>query len=333
MAVHLGPIHCNSDSLLRWYLFMNTPHDVVDLQALLDCIQEFIVVKDGAGRWLFCNETALVAYGMSGFAYHGLTDVELMAIRPQFADAFTYNLATDAKAWHNRSPTIIEKSFMGTDHRINTWEVVKTPSFNPDGSRYRLVIVSRNITERKLAENALHASEERFKNLAYLDPLTGIPNRRGILDMIALALNTAEAGSQSAPSGALLYLDLDRFKLINDTLGHEVGDDLLIAFAGRGRSCLREQDLFGRIGGDEFVVFLPDTDPEAALSVARRLCEALSRLWHLGNHQIHTSSSIGIAFTPEAGTDVHTLLRHADEALYRAKRAGRSQINTWRHES
>lgn len=287
-------------------------------------------MKDGEGRWLFCNQTALAAYEMTGFDYLGITDEELLTLRPKFADGFMRNIETDALAWRNRSATVIEKSFMGLDGRINTWEVIKTPSFNADGTRYRLIIVSRNITERKLAETALQASEERFKCLAHMDALTGIPNRRGILDLISSELELATKLPVIPSSSALIYMDLDRFKMINDELGHEIGDDLLIAFAGRTRHCLREDDLFGRIGGDEFVVFLPDTDETQALLIAKRLCESLSRMWNLNGQEIYTSSSIGIAFYPEAGQDVHSLLRHADEALYRAKRAGRSQIKVYR---
>ncbi len=308
---------------------MTTPSDYVDLRALLDSIQEFIVVKDGAGRWLFCNETALAAYEISGLDYVGITDAELIGLRPQYAAGFQYNVQTDALAWENASATVIEKSFMGRDNRINTWEVIKTPSFNADGSRHRLVIVSRNITERKLAENALQASEERFKSLAHLDVLTGIPNRRGILDLISSNLDAAKKEPGDAPLSALIYMDLDRFKLINDELGHEIGDELLMAFSKRTRHCLRAHDLFGRIGGDEFVAFLADTSREQAIAIAERLCESLSQLWSLKGQIIHTSSSLGIAFYPDAGEDVHSLLRHADEALYRAKRAGRSQIKVY----
>jgi diguanylate cyclase (GGDEF)-like protein/PAS domain S-box-containing protein len=312
---------------------MPSNYDYVDYLSLLDSIQEFIVVKDGAGRWLFCNQTALLAYEMSGFDYVGVTDEELLTIRPKFAEGFAYNIKTDALAWRNRAATLIEKSFMGQDGRINTWEVIKTPSFHPDGTRYRLVIVSRNITERKLAETALQASEERFKNLAHMDALTGIPNRRGILDLISSELNVAPVDPDQPECSALIYLDLDRFKTINDELGHEIGDELLIAFAGRAHHSLRDGDLFGRIGGDEFVAFLPRTDRSQALIIAERLCASLGLLWNLKGRQIHTSSSIGIAFYPEAGKDVHSLLRHADAALYQAKRAGRSQIKIYEPET
>jgi diguanylate cyclase (GGDEF)-like protein len=259
----------------------------------------------------------------------GITDKELLTLRPKFADGFARNIETDALTWRNRSATLVEKSFLGQDGRINTWEVVKTPSFNPDGTRYRLIIVSRNITERKLAETALQASEERFKSLAHMDVLTGIPNRRGILDLISSVLDGSATVPDQPDSSALIYMDLDRFKTVNDQMGHEVGDELLIAFARRTRRCLRDNDLFGRIGGDEFVAFLPNTNRCQALAVAKRLCDSLSRFWRLQGQRIHTSSSIGIAFYPNAGNDVHSLLRHADEALYQAKRAGRSQIKIY----
>jgi diguanylate cyclase (GGDEF)-like protein/PAS domain S-box-containing protein len=296
---------------------------------LLDSIEEFIVVKDGAGRWLFCNETALQAYGLSGYGYVGTTDAELALIRPAFAGGFRYNIETDALAWLNGRATVVEKSLMGQDGRINTWEVIKTPHFDAAGNRQQLVIVSRNITERKLAEQALKTSEERLRLLAFEDGLTGIPNRRGLLDLVSSRLSSMADDDAQAKGSALLYMDLDRFKRINDELGHEVGDQLLVAFAQRTRNVIRDTDLFGRIGGDEFVVFLDRAAPGLALSIAERLCDALSRGWSIQGLRIQTSSSIGVAFYPQAGDDVHSLIRRADEALYEAKHAGRSQVKVY----
>ncbi|MDT3720840.1 GGDEF domain-containing protein [Pseudomonas oryzihabitans] len=294
----------------------------VDLRALLDSIQEFIIAKDGKGRWLFVNRIVLEAYAMVGFDYLGITDAELVERFPDLADAFRYNIQTDELAWSNGKPTLIEKSFMGPDARINTWEVVKTPHFDAHGERRLLTIVSRNVTERKLAETALQESERRFRSLAYLDALTGVANRRSILDQIARYL----ASSASAQPCALCYLDLDRFKAINDELGHEFGDLLLVAFVARVKACLREQDLFGRIGGDEFIVFLGDTSPAAALTLAERLCLALQEPWQLQGMTLQTTSSIGIAHCLDGHLNVHELIRRADTALYQAKRAGRAQV-------
>jgi len=293
----------------------------VDLRALLDSIQEFIVAKDGQGRWLFVNRIVLEAYAMVGFDYVGVTDAELIKRFPAFAEAFVYNIRTDELAWQNAAPTLVEKSFMGPDGRINTWEVVKTPHFDAQGERRLLTIVSRNVTERKLAETALQESESRYKSLAYLDALTGVANRRSILDQIA----RHRASDANSPC-ALLYLDLDRFKAINDEFGHEFGDLLLVAFVARVTACLRQGDLLGRIGGDEFIVFLRDTSPTAALTLAERLCCALQESWQLQGVTLRTTSSIGIARCTDASLSVHELIRRADAALYQAKRAGRARV-------
>lgn len=294
----------------------------VDLRTLLDSIQEFIVAKDGQGRWLFVNRIVLEAYAMVGFDYVGVTDAELIERFPAFAEAFIYNIQTDELAWNNARPTLVEKSFLGPDGRINTWEVVKTPHFDAQGGRRLLTIVSRNVTERKLAERALQESEQRFKSLAYRDTLTGVANRRSILDQIA-SYRAANALGQPC---ALFYLDLDRFKAINDAFGHEFGDLLLVAFVTRVKTALREGDLLGRIGGDEFIVFLKDTSPAAALALAERLCGVLQEPWQLQGRTLTTSSSIGIAPCTDGRLNVHELIRLADTALYQAKRAGRARV-------
>lgn len=294
----------------------------VDLRALLDSIQEFIVAKDGQGRWLFVNRIVLEAYAMVGFDYVGVTDAQLIERFPAFAEAFIYNIQTDELAWNNARPTLIEKSFLGPDGRINTWEVVKTPHFDAQGGRRLLTIVSRNVTERKLAETALQESEQRFKSLAYLDALTGVANRRSLLDQIA----SYRAGNTSGQPCALCYLDLDRFKAINDQYGHEFGDLLLVAFVARVKSGLREGDLLGRIGGDEFIVFLRDTSPAAALALAERLCGVLQEPWPIQGITLQTTSSIGIASCTDGSLNVHELIRRADSALYQAKRAGRARV-------
>ncbi|AXA67236.1 MULTISPECIES: sensor domain-containing diguanylate cyclase [Pseudomonas] len=294
----------------------------VDLRALLDSIQEFIIAKDGRGRWLFVNRIVLEAYAMLGFDYVGITDAELIELFPDHAQAFAYNIETDERAWRNGVATQIEKSFMGPDGRINTWEVIKTPHFDAQGGRQLLTIVSRNVTERKLAETALQDSERRFKSLAYLDALTGIPNRRSILDQIVGHLAAASPQAECA----LFYLDLDRFKAINDEFGHEVGDRLLVAFVTRVSACLRADDLLGRIGGDEFIVFLRDTPATTALALAERLCLALQEPWTLQDIRLATTSSIGIAHGAAGSLNVHELIRRADGALYQAKRAGRARV-------
>ena len=140
---------------------------------------------------------------------------------------------------------------------------ISRQSIGPDDDP-RFVVLSRNITQNKLAE-------ERIRMLAHFDPLTGLPNRSMLADRCKQALATAQRKGQSL---ALLFLDLDHFKNINDSLGHLVGDQLLIAFAGRLQSEVREQDTVSRLGGDEFVLLLPDTDAKGAAYMAEKLLKS-----------------------------------------------------------
>jgi diguanylate cyclase (GGDEF)-like protein/PAS domain S-box-containing protein len=166
------------------------------------------------------------------------------------------------------------------------------------------------------------AAEERIRHLAHHDPLTGLPNRLHL--RIALEQSLAEAHRESKEV-ALMFLDLDRFKNINDTLGHHIGDRLLIEVANRLHDCVRESDLVARLGGDEFVVAV--SGERAALSsaqIAEKIVVCLNRPFAIDELVLHTSPSIGISLYPGDGTDIETLMKNADTAMYHAKSAGRN---------
>ena len=168
---------------------------------------------------------------------------------------------------------------------------------------------------------AIERKEARAQiaRLAYHDMLTGLPNRAQLRQLVDQAIDDCE-GKQLA----LLFLDLDHFKDVNDTLGHSAGDALLIEFAKRLRARIQPSDLLGRLSGDEFVIVLPNCDPARASRVASNITEALaSPLW-IDNRQVPISASMGISIYPDNATDIDTLMQQADAAMYKAKQAGRS---------
>ena len=165
-------------------------------------------------------------------------------------------------------------------------------------------------------------AEEKIRYLAYHDGLTGLPNRALFKDRLALAVAHAERRGRKA---AVLFLDLDRFKLINDTLGHTIGDHLLQGLAERLKQCVREEDSVARVGGDEFTILLMDLGrPADAMVVAQKILDAVARPMTVDGHELYTTCSIGIAMSPNDGVDAETLLKNADNALYRAKEAGKN---------
>ena len=156
--------------------------------------------------------------------------------------------------------------------------------------------------------------------MAHHDALTGLPNRIQLREHIDKSLKSIKRGGNFA----VLCLDLDHFKNINDTLGHSVGDALLCAVSGRLRECLRDTDLVVRTGGDEFSIVQSDVDlPMGASTLAQRIIAAMSAPFDLGDHQVAIGTSIGIAIAPDDGGDPDQLLKNADMALYRAKASGR----------
>jgi diguanylate cyclase (GGDEF)-like protein/PAS domain S-box-containing protein len=169
---------------------------------------------------------------------------------------------------------------------------------------------------------AIERKEARAQiaRLAYHDMLTGLPNRAQLRELINQAIDDCAPGKQLA----LVFLDLDHFKDVNDTLGHSAGDALLIEFTKRLRARIQTSDLLGRLSGDEFVIALPNCDPARASLVASNITEALaSPLW-IDNRQVPISASMGISIYPDNATDIDTLIQQADAAMYKAKQAGRS---------
>jgi diguanylate cyclase (GGDEF)-like protein len=167
--------------------------------------------------------------------------------------------------------------------------------------------------------------EEQLTRLAYLDPLTELPNRRAF----ELCLNQAVANAKRYQQlMALLYTDIDNFKLINDGYGHETGDLLLQAFAARVKGCIREIDTVSRLGGDEFVILLPRIDSIASVRrVAERIMGAIREGWNVSGHRFTATISMGVAVFPTDGQDSGRLLQNVDKALYLVKNSGRNGIS------
>ncbi|HJT16793.1 MAG TPA: EAL domain-containing protein [Thermoanaerobaculia bacterium] len=176
------------------------------------------------------------------------------------------------------------------------------------------VCVARDITERTYAE-------EQIKHLAYHDALTGLPNRLLFKDRLTVAISHAQ---RERTKLAVLFLDLDRFKVINDSLGHNIGDQLLQAVAARVQSCVRESDTVARLGGDEFTILLPHLPQgEDAALVAQKIIDAVRYPFQIEGREFFMTTSIGISLYPDDGFDAETLIKNADTAMYQAKEQGR----------
>jgi diguanylate cyclase (GGDEF)-like protein/PAS domain S-box-containing protein len=201
-------------------------------------------------------------------------------------------------------------------------ELELVPFADEGGVNTHWVAVGRDITERKKSESHIH-------RLAFFDVLTGLPNRRLLMDRLDKLLASAQGG---AGFGAVMFIDLDHFKYINDARGHAIGDALLRNAAARLSRLVREGDTVARIGGDEFVVLLAQLGNdkegagEAALAVAEKVRHAITECFEIDGQSYNSSASIGVTLLPKEGQTVHDLLREADTAMYRAKADGRNGV-------
>jgi diguanylate cyclase (GGDEF)-like protein/PAS domain S-box-containing protein len=190
----------------------------------------------------------------------------------------------------------------------------------PKNSQSEILVWVQDITERKQMENTI-------RQMAYYDSLTGLPNRNLLNDRLAVALANASRNNQKV---AILFLDLDHFKTINDSLGHEAGDQLLQQVSLRIKNILRKQDTIARMGGDEFIILIPGlTDTDHTARLAEKILDTVTPALKIGDNELYIGCSIGISIFPDDGMEIKTLLKNSDLAMYRAKEKGRNTFQLY----
>lgn len=278
--------------------------------ALVQSIPGFVCILDSAGCILLANQAAGSLIGSPGTALTGQFWPSLPALAPG-----DHPLRQLFHQVHEFSGGTAEATFADDagQERAYQFEALRVGS----DAEARIIIVGVDITEQ-------HQQKRRLQHLAFHDRLTGLPNRALLLNRLEQAIIAA---SRKDSTFALLFIDLDEFKPINDTAGHEAGDAVLREIASRLRQCVRESDTVARHGGDEFVLLLQDCNHLGPLRVAESVLESVARPIYWQGTTFAVSASIGFAVFPRDGQNTRQLLGAADASMYRAKQAGRNQAD------
>ena len=286
------------------------------LRVVMDGTTDAVFVKDLSGRYLMVNRAGALALGKSVEDVVGKDDTELFR-----AEDARQLMEEDRKITASGETYTTEDTKTSEGGDTRTYLVTKGPYRDDMGNIAGMFGISRDITERK-------ALEERLAHQALHDPLTGLANRTLLSDRLEQALARAERRETGV---ALLFIDLDNFKYVNDSLGHEAGDRLLVLVAARLKGCARPEDTLARLGGDEFTLLLEGLeDIEDVRRVGERVMEVLHDPLYLPSHlpgrELFAWASIGITFSEAGGQEgADVLLRQADLALYDAKWAGKAR--------
>jgi diguanylate cyclase (GGDEF)-like protein/PAS domain S-box-containing protein len=290
------------------------------MRAMIDAALDCIITINGEGKITHFNRASEITFGYRSQDVIGRNLAEII-IPPPYREQHLAGM----------------QHFMATGETRVMGKRLELTAMRADGSEFpaELTIAQlnregpplltgflRDITDRKKAEEEIHS-------LAFFDPLTRLPNRRLMRDRLQQALSSS---TRHHSHGAILFIDLDNFKTLNDTRGHHIGDMLLVEVSIRLRTCIREEDTISRLGGDEFVVVLERLHEEMPLAameaeqVGDKICHKLSQPYLLQGFDYHNTCSVGIALYRDSSLNVDELLKRADTAMYEAKRAGRNTV-------
>lgn len=271
---------------------------------------------------LFWSEGIYRLFGITPDEFGASYEAFVARVHPDDRQAVD---AAVRRALESGAPYEIDHRIVRSDGAVRIVHESAEVLLDNQGKPARMIGTVQDITEWKQAQQALQEKDAHLEYIAYHDALTGLPNRALLMDRLAHAASRAE---RAASRMAVLFIDLDRFKTINDSLGHAIGDAVLQAASDRLKTLLRNEDTLSRLGGDEFVVLLEDLrDGQVAANVAEKIIQALEKVLIIGNYPLHISASIGISLYPQDGRDAETLMKHADAAMYKAKESGRNAFH------
>jgi diguanylate cyclase (GGDEF)-like protein/PAS domain S-box-containing protein len=275
----------------------------------------------GVGVWEWDVATDMLTWDATMFGLYGLTPLEPMRYETWAAAVHPADLpvveATLRRSIEERSDGTAEFRIFLPDGEVRHLSLAERVVVDQHAKVVRMIGVNMDVTERRQAEEALVKSGNQMTYLAEHDFLTGLPNRLLLKDRVGQAIESAKRDGKAM---AVLFVDLDGFKQVNDSLGHATGDKLLQSVAKRLVDCVRTSDTVCRQGGDEFIVLLPEVvHAEDTAIAARRLMEAVAEVHMIAEQELQLSCCIGISVFPDDGTDTETLIRNADIAMYDAK--------------
>jgi diguanylate cyclase (GGDEF)-like protein/PAS domain S-box-containing protein len=287
------------------------------LATIIETEPECVKLVDSRGKLIEMNPA-----GLAMLEVDSLEEAQQFTLVDYLLPEWRADFIALHKKVMNGENAILEFEIQGLKGTRRWLETHATPLRDSSGNITMLLGITRDTTQRKY-------NEEKIRYLANFDSLTGLPNRTQLDLQIKNLLSLAKRNHKEI---AVMFLDLDRFKEINDTLGHSIGDTLLIQSSARLQSLLREEDTVARLGGDEFIILLPNIQRSGAVQVAQKLLGVFNTPFQINNNELSISASIGIALYPNDGTDFETLYKNADTAMYRAKQEGRNSYSFFTNE-
>ncbi len=281
------------------------------LKTIVNVIPDLLWIKDTEGKYLACNARFERLFGANESEIIGKDDFDF--VDQESANFFRNK---DRKALEVKESHIYEEVLTFADSGYEgLFETIKTPMKNGEGNVIGILGIARDISERK-------AREEQLRIYANYDMLTGLANRTLFMDRLSHLMTLRKSNNQYS---AVLFIDLDHFKEVNDTFGHSTGDKILKLVSKRLQSVIRKEDTLSRHGGDEFTILLENINtPLDAANIAQHILDTLKDPFIIEEHQFYITTSIGITIAPDDSSDPETLVRFADIAMYNAKENGRN---------